>query len=109
MSFAEWEIFTAHPSQQAYVDVATPMVGSGSLRLVGSADGAGRHPGPLGLAANRGFRQGRVTTLVQPLAGVPGRTCTASTGPRPRAISRDHGHGLRGAAGGRDDAGPGRS
>jgi hypothetical protein len=54
------------------VDVATPVVGSGSLRLVGSADGPGAIQGRWGLAANRGFRQGRVTTLVQPVAGVAG-------------------------------------
>ena len=72
MPLADWEFFFAHPTQQAYVDVATPVVGSGSLRLVGSADGAGAIQGRFGLAANRGFRQGRVTTLVHPLAGVAG-------------------------------------
>jgi hypothetical protein len=73
MSFADWEFFFAHPTQQAYVDVATPVVGSGSLRLVGSSDGPGAIQGRWGLAANRGFRQGRVTTLVHPLAGVAGQ------------------------------------
>ena len=72
MPFADWEFVFAHPTQQAYVDVATPVVGSGSLRLTGSSDGPGAIQGRYGLAANRGFRQGRVTTLVQPLAGVAG-------------------------------------
>ena len=41
MSFAEWEFFLAAPSQQAYVDITAPLVGTGSLRLVGSAAGTG--------------------------------------------------------------------
>jgi hypothetical protein len=71
--FADWELFFAHPTQQAYVDVATPVVGSGSLRMQGSSDGPGAIQARYGLAANRGFRQGRVTTLVHPVAGVAGQ------------------------------------
>jgi hypothetical protein len=70
--FAEWEWFYAHPTQQAYVDVTAPLVGTGSLRLVGSADGPGALCGRWAQASNRGFRQGRVTTLIQPVAGVAG-------------------------------------
>ena len=55
---------------------------------MGSSDGPGAIQGRYGLAANRGFRQGRVTTLVYPLAGVGGPgPATASTGPRRWAIS----------------------
>jgi hypothetical protein len=72
MGFPEWEWFYAVVGQQAYVDVTEPLVGSGSLRLVGSATGPGGLHGRWAQAANRGFRQGRVTTLLQPLAGVVG-------------------------------------
>jgi len=73
VSFAEWEFFTADPSQQAYVDLVSPIVGTGSLRLVGSDAGPGAVCGRWAQAANRGFRQGRATSLVQPLAGVAGQ------------------------------------
>lgn len=73
MAFAEWEFFYARVTQQAYLDVATPVVGSGSLRLVGSADGPGAIQGRWAQASNRGFRQGRVSTLVQPVAGETGQ------------------------------------
>ena len=73
MSFAEWEFFTADPSQQAYVDLVSPIVGTGSLRLVGSDAGPGAVHGRWAQPANRGFRQGRCTSLVQPLAGLAGQ------------------------------------
>lgn len=73
MSFTEWEFFLAFPSQQAYVDLATPMIGTGSLRLTGSAAGPGALHGRWAQPANRGFRQGRCTSLIQPLAGLPGQ------------------------------------
>ena len=73
MSFADWEFFYAHGTQQSYLDVAAPIVGSGSLRLVGSPDAPGAIQGRWAQASNRGFRQGRVTTLVQPVAGVAGQ------------------------------------
>jgi hypothetical protein len=73
LAFAQWEFFYAHATQQAYVDVSTPVVGTGSLRLVGSADGTGAICGRWAQASNRGFRQGRVSTLVQPVAGVAGQ------------------------------------
>jgi hypothetical protein len=70
--FADWEWFYAAVGQQAYVDVGTPIIGSGSLRLVGAAAGTGAILGRWAQAGNRGFRQGRVTTLIQPIAGVAG-------------------------------------
>jgi len=73
MSFADWEMFTAFVSQQAYVDVAAPIVGTGSLRLGGSADGPGAVMARWAQPSERGFRQGRVTTLVQPVSGVAGQ------------------------------------
>lgn len=71
--FSEWEWFYAVVGQQAYIDVATPLVGNGSLRLVGAAPGPGAILGRWAQAGNRGFRQGRVTTLLQPVAGVAGQ------------------------------------
>lgn len=73
MSFSDWEFFAAFPSQQVYVDLTAPLVGSGSLRLVGSAAGPGGLYGRWGQATQHGFRQGRVSTLLQPLAGLPGQ------------------------------------
>ena len=70
--YSEWEFFYAVVGQRAYVDVETPLVGSGSLRLVGDPAGPGAILGRWSQESNRGFRQGRVTTLIQPLAGVAG-------------------------------------
>ena|SRR4249920_2598730 len=70
MSFFQWEWFKRYSTQQAYVDLTAPVVGDGSLRLVGASTGTGAIQGRWAQAANRGFRQGRITTLVQPLAGV---------------------------------------
>lgn len=70
MAFFQWEFLKAFSAQQAYVDLTAPVVGNGSLRLVGAAAGTGAVQGRWAQASNRGFRQGRVTTLVQPLAGV---------------------------------------
>jgi hypothetical protein len=71
--FAQWEWFYAHPTQQAYVDVSTPVVGTGSLRLQGSASGTGAICGRWAQESNRGFRQGRATTLIKPMAGEAGQ------------------------------------
>jgi hypothetical protein len=71
--FSDWEFFTAHPSQQAYLDLTGPIVGTGSLRVVGSSAGPGAVCGRWAQAGNRGFRQGRTTSLVQPIAGVIGQ------------------------------------
>jgi hypothetical protein len=64
-------MYKADPAQQVYVDLTGPLVGSGSLRMVGAAT-----PGALqaryGQPTQRGFRQGRVTTLLAPVAGTAG-------------------------------------
>ena len=72
MAFTEWEFFYGVVAQRAYVDVVAPLVGSGSLRLVGAPAGPGAILGRWAQESNRGFRQGRVTTLIQPVSGVPG-------------------------------------
>ena len=96
MSFSEWEFFYGVVGQRAYVDVSTPLVGNGSLRLTGVAAGPGAILGRWGQAGNRGFRQGRVTTLIQPLAGVAGRGIVwRLRGHVAGRSDRDHGDGLR--------------
>jgi hypothetical protein len=73
MAFPDWEFFMAHTSQQAYLDVSAPIVGTGSLRMQGSAAGVGAVQARYGQESNRGFRQGRVTTLLQPRGGLAGQ------------------------------------
>lgn len=94
MPYADWEFFYAHVTQQSYLDVAAPVVGSGSLRLVGSPDAPGAIQGRWAQASNRGFRQGRVTTLVQPVTGLAGQDMYGVYG----ATSQDDVTGTSGTA-----------
>lgn len=71
MAFEQWQFYKGHAAQQTFVDVSSPIVQQGSLRLIGGGSTAGI-VARWSIPGQRGFLNASAQTLVQPLSGTSG-------------------------------------